>query len=165
MPSGGTSTETHDHHILMSRKALVLLALFALGTAPLIVGAPLWLQALGVWLLGCLVPGYLLTDLLVGASVAPPTPLERGLLTLGSGFALLTIVLLALSYLPGGLVPFLVYGTFAIESVLLGVVTWLALQPRAPRQRSGRDGPHARRRALIRRSQYGYAFSVSAYCS
>jgi 4-amino-4-deoxy-L-arabinose transferase-like glycosyltransferase len=97
----------------------------AAGWAALWVGGPLWLQALAAVALGVAVPGLLLTQLLLGSSESPPTPLERIIYPVALGFAVQTLLILSLSYLPGGLTPGMMQGAFALLSGVLAVAVLL----------------------------------------
>ena len=74
-------------------------------------GEQLLPQAIGVLLIAALLPGTLWVGVLVPRAI-DLSLIERALYAIGLGYAHLVIVLLALSYLPGGLSRWLVLGTF-----------------------------------------------------
>ncbi len=108
--------------------ALALAAVLALLLDP-----PLLVQAVAALLLTALLPGALWGELLVprasGVSLA-----ERALYAIGLGYAHLVIVLLGLSYLPGGLSRWLVLGTFGGLLILLMLVGSGWARPAAPHE-------------------------------
>lgn len=75
----------------------LLLQLFLLSIVPLLG------QTIAVLSLTGLLPGYLIVQLLVGNTTAPPPLAERLLYTVGIGYSWMVIGMLALSYLPGGI--------------------------------------------------------------
>lgn len=86
--------------------------------------ASLFVQALAALVLCGLLPGLFLTDLLVGFSAAPPERSELLLAAIAAGYALMVMVMLLLSYFPGGLTRFTVLATF--DGVLVGLLgLWL----------------------------------------
>ncbi|HYN89650.1 MAG TPA: hypothetical protein VER55_14040, partial [Ardenticatenaceae bacterium] len=89
----------------LSRRALAgaILGLAVLAHLLLASGLPPLARGLSALLLTALLPGWLLVEWLVGTSEAPPDPWERVLYATGTGYALMVLVMLALSYLPGGL--------------------------------------------------------------
>lgn len=83
------------------------------------------LQTLAALLLTGLLPGWLLVQLLLGPSAAPPSRAEQWLYTLGASYSVMVIVTLLLSYLPGGLTQgTALLGFDALLLVLLGLVWW-----------------------------------------
>jgi len=86
--------------------------------------APLVVKAVAVGVLGGLIPGALLVQILVGAGTAPPSLLERVLYALGAGYASLVVVLLAASYLPGGLLAWQLYAGIGILVAILTILAW-----------------------------------------
>jgi hypothetical protein len=109
---------------------ILLLALFAhllLWVAPSLV-----VQTAAALLLTGLLPGWLLVQWLVGRSAAPPTPGEALLYSIGAGYALITVLLLLLSYLPGPLSPWMLYVTF---DGLLASLLWLEWRSQPIHQR------------------------------
>ncbi len=99
-------------HILASRlpgSGWLVATAWAIGLT--FFGEQLLPQAIGVLLITALLPGALWVELLVPRAVNLSLA-ERALYAIGLGYAHLVIVLLALSYLPGGLPQRLVVGTF-----------------------------------------------------
>ncbi|MEZ4859969.1 MAG: glycosyltransferase family 39 protein [Caldilineaceae bacterium] len=88
---------------MLNRKILsALLLLFLLAHLPLLWTPTLAFQAASVLLFTGLLPGLLWVELLVGRSQARPTWAEYLLYTVGAGYANQVVVMLFLSYLPGG---------------------------------------------------------------
>ncbi len=110
--------------------ATALLILSAHGI--LLTPAPLLLTALATLLLAALLPGMLFVEWLVGRSAAPPTPWERALYSVGVGYANMVIIMLGLSYLPGGVSH---WQTLLAFDLVLGVLIVLLLRPRIPTPR------------------------------
>jgi hypothetical protein len=102
--------------------AALLLALFAqaLTFAPL----PDWLRlgALLVW--AVLIPGHLLSEVVGRDFGAPALRLEWGLYAVGVGYVLLLTLLLALSYLPGGLSAWQFHLGVDLLLLLLTAAAW-----------------------------------------
>lgn len=88
----------------------------------LLTNVPLTLQSIAALLLTSLLPGALLTELLVGRSAAPPHLWERALYTVGVGYSCLVLTTLALSYLPGGLTHWQLLGAFNLLWLVLFVL-------------------------------------------
>ena len=121
--------------------ATLLAALAAHGVLLLLgndTGAPYALQSLAVFTLCGLLPGLLLVDAIVGRSAAPPTILERIVLSVGMGYAALVIGILLLSYLPGPLHTWHVYAAIDLLLVVLLVIVWW-LARRATHETGGQD--------------------------
>ena len=75
----------------------------------LLLPLPLLVQTVAALLLAGFLPGALLVEWLVGRSAAPPDGWERVLYSVGVGYGIITVILLGLSYLPGGLAAWQVY--------------------------------------------------------
>jgi hypothetical protein len=99
-------------------------------------GLPLWLATLAALAAAVGAPGVLFVEILVGGS-APP-PIERAVYSVAAGFALATLALLALSYLPGELSPGTVMVAFGALTLLLLALAFLV--QRRPADAAG-DGP------------------------
>lgn len=84
---------------------------------------PLWLSAAASVVISVVVPGALLAWLLLGSSESRPTPLEWIVYGAACGFSLLSLLLLALSYLPGGLALWETQVGVGGVSLLLAVLT------------------------------------------
>ncbi len=63
---------------------------------------PLLLKTCALLLLTGLLPGALLVEMLIGRSEAPPPVAERMLYSIGAGYSSMVLIMLAISYLPGG---------------------------------------------------------------
>ena len=63
---------------------------------------PLLLKTCALLLLTGLLPGALLVEMLIGRSAAPPPLAERTLYSIGAGYSSMVLIMLAISYLPGG---------------------------------------------------------------
>ncbi len=85
---------------------------------------PLVVQAIAVLLLTGLLPGILLVEALVGQSAAPPTLGERVLYSIGAGYAVIVVVMLGISYLPGRITPWQTYLTFDVVLAILAGFVW-----------------------------------------
>ena len=78
---------------------------------------PLIVQTVAALLLTGFLPGVLLVEWLIGQSEAPPDPWERILYSMAAGYGVMTLVMLGLSYLPGGVLAWQVYA--AVDLLLL----------------------------------------------
>ena len=82
-------------------------------------------QAIAALILCGLLPGLFLTDLLVGFGDAPPERGEFLLAGFAAGYGCMVMVMLLLSYLPGGLTRLTVLATFdSILAILVGLWWW-----------------------------------------
>ncbi|RIK25510.1 MAG: hypothetical protein DCC55_40555, partial [Chloroflexi bacterium] len=104
------------------RRPVFALALAALANAVLLAPTPLLLRTGAALLLAGLLPGALLVELLVGRCKAPPTLGERVVYSVGLGYTSMVTILLALSYLPGGVTP---WQTLLACDLLIGVLSAL----------------------------------------
>ena len=96
---------------------LLVIVLAILSHLVIFMQAPLLWQTGAVLLLAGLLPGALLVEWLVGGGDAPPTEAERILYSSGAGYAIMVVVMLLVSYLPG---PVARWQTFvAFDLVLL----------------------------------------------
>jgi hypothetical protein len=93
-------------------------------------GLPLWLATLAALVAAVGVPGFLLVELLAGDS-APPA-IERTVYGVAAGFALSTVTLLALSYLPGELSRGMVMIVFGALTLVLLALAFLVHRRPAP---------------------------------
>lgn len=83
---------------------------------------PLLVQTWAALVLVGFLPGALLVELLLGQSAAPPAGWERVLYAIGVGYGVITVVLLALSYLPGGVAAWQVYLAVDLLLVILALL-------------------------------------------
>ena len=81
------------------REVVIVLAI--LSHLVIFMQAPLLWQTGAVLLLAALLPGALLVEWLLGGGKAPPTGAERILYSSGAGIAIMVVVMLLVSYLPG----------------------------------------------------------------
>ncbi|HMN28621.1 MAG TPA: hypothetical protein PKE45_10750, partial [Caldilineaceae bacterium] len=86
-------------------RAWRLLFILAAGLAhlPFLLPTPLWLQAIATLVLAGLLPGALLVELLIGWGAPRLAAMERAVLSIGAGYSSMVMLMLLLSYLPGGL--------------------------------------------------------------
>ena len=88
---------------------------------------PLVLTTIGVLLAALLVPGSALILALFVETAERPSPFELGLYAVGSGFCIATLVMLGLSYLPGGISASLTLIVFdCLTLILVGLFWWRA---------------------------------------
>src|SRR5687768_2738999 len=88
---------------------------------------PLLLKTCALLLLTGLLPGALLIEMLIGRSEAPPQLAERILYSIGAGYSSMVLIMLAISYLPGGAsrpLTLLIFDTWCLA--LLALCYWLA---------------------------------------
>ncbi len=90
---------------------------------------PLIVQTAAALLLTGLLPGALLVEWLVGCSEAPPDRWERALYSVAAGYGVITLVMLAVSYWPGGVARWPVLGVFDLLLVILLGLVWGATPP------------------------------------
>ena len=112
----------------MQRLNLIWISLLLAVVAHLFiwVGQPLYLAASAVLVLTGFLPGLLLVELLVVRSVAPPTLVERLLYAIGCGYGIMVLVMLLVSYLPGGVAVWQTLLAFdGLLVILAGLVWWL----------------------------------------
>lgn len=107
------------------RQLSFVVGLALLGHLLLLADLPLLLQAVAVLLLTGWLPGYLLVAWLVGQSDDPPTPAEAILYAIGAGYGVMVMVMLLLSYLPGGVTRWQTLLGFDLCTLGLLVLTWL----------------------------------------
>ena len=100
----------------------------------LVVPQPL-IQALSVWVIAGWVPGFLLVEVLVGQSDSPPDPLERLLYSTAAAMTTLVVVMLLLSYLPGGPTQLGTLLAFDAVTLFLALLWWL--RRRVPAGKAG----------------------------
>ncbi|UZQ55094.1 hypothetical protein OOK60_03185 [Trichothermofontia sichuanensis B231] len=72
------------------------------------------------------IPGYLWVMAWVGQQPVPPRGWERWILVIGSAYGLMILVMLALSYLPGGVSQW--QSLAAFDGLSLGLAGWVACQ-------------------------------------
>ena len=110
---------------MLNRRALLILIAVALaGQALALLPLPAVARTLGLLLFAAGVPGLLLADLLIGRSAQRPGALEFGLYGVAAGYALLTLGLLYLSYLPGALNSLHVLLAANLGLALLAALAW-----------------------------------------
>ncbi|MDQ3249199.1 MAG: glycosyltransferase family 39 protein, partial [Chloroflexota bacterium] len=107
------------------RWLLILLACALLAHLLLAINLPPVIATLVVLLLTGWLPGILLVEVLVGQSEAPPTAEEYVLYALGTGYAIIVLVMLGLSYWPGPIAAWQTYLAFDLTLVLLALWVWV----------------------------------------
>lgn len=113
------------------RRLLALLATATIGHGFLWLALPLPLQTLAVFMITAWTPGALLVGLLLDVDGTTPTWPEWLLHGIGAGFVVQALGMLALSYVPGGLLPWQVLLSFdCITLVLFAISWWRKLQVR-----------------------------------
>jgi len=108
---------------------VVVVALLAqmLLFVPLPGGAGMIVHAVAALLFAGLAPGILLVEVMVGRNAARPTLWERSVLSVAAGFAVMVLVSLLASYLPGGLQRWQTIAAFDLALLALGTVAiWRA---------------------------------------
>jgi len=111
------------------RVLLLILGCAIIAHAILLIDLPLIIQALAVLILAGLLPGLLVVELLIGQSPAPPSLGERLLYAVGAGYAVIVLVMLGVSYLPGGIVRWQTLLAFDLLLIVLGWLVWLRRPP------------------------------------
>lgn len=97
----------------------VLAAVSALAALILVLDAPLWLKSVAAMALAVAVPGTLLANLLLENRESSPAPLEWIVYAAALGFGFLTLLIMTLSYLPGGLAPWQTVTGFTVVSMAM----------------------------------------------
>ncbi|MFN8490799.1 MAG: glycosyltransferase family 39 protein [Caldilineaceae bacterium] len=105
-------------HLRLGAVLLLALVLHLLLWLPL----PLLVQTLAALSLVGFLPGTLLVELLIGQSAAPPDGWARVLYSIALGYGVITVVILVLSYLPGGLAAWQIY--LAVDLLLLILLSY-----------------------------------------
>lgn len=105
---------------------LLVVDLAVAANVVILANLPLLLQGAAILLLAGLLPGALLVELLVGRCDATPTRWERALYSIGVGYSCITLVMLGLSYLPGGMGR---WQTLLAFNLLLLILLLLNLRP------------------------------------
>lgn len=108
----------------MNRILLSLLGIAIIAHLILLAPVPFVVQAVAVLILTGLLPGLLLVELLVGQSEAPPALGEHILYAIGAGYGIMVVVMLLVSYLPGGVKAWQTFGTFDLLFLILLTLTW-----------------------------------------
>ncbi|MCX6043709.1 MAG: glycosyltransferase family 39 protein, partial [Chloroflexi bacterium] len=98
---------------------------------------PLILQTGAALILGGFLPGALLVEWLIGRSAAPPDPWERLLYSLAAGYGVMTLVMLGVSYWPGGVTAWQVIGTVDLLLLILLGFVWRVIPSHASPQARG----------------------------
>jgi hypothetical protein len=117
------------------RWPVLALVLAALANAVLLAPTPLLLRTGATLLLTGLLPGALLVELLVGRSKAPPTFGERIVYSVGLGYTSMVTILLALSYLPGGLSSWQTLIVFNLLILLLALLHFVTQATPSPQSK------------------------------
>ncbi len=107
-----------------SLELLVIIVLAVVAHVVLLLPLPLVVQTSAALLLTGLLPGWLLVGLLVGQSEAPPALGERLLYAIAGGYGVIVILMLGISYLPGGVARWQTYLAFDLVLLILLAVTW-----------------------------------------
>ncbi len=109
----------------MKVKLTAVIILLALGAhAILLLWPQLLAQAIATMILTGLLPATLLIELLLDRRTAAPTLAERILYSIAGSYAVMVIVALLLSYLPGGLMTWQTYAGFDGLLLLLLALYW-----------------------------------------
>lgn len=113
------------------RLVAVVLALAALAHLLLFLDLPLIIGGAAALTLAALLPGILLVELMIGRPFRRPSPLEHVLYCVGAGYSIMVVVMLVVSYLPGGLERW--QTLLAFDAVILGVSALLLMRRSGPR--------------------------------
>lgn len=108
----------------------IALLVSALAHVVLLTPTPMLAQALAVLVIAGFLPGALLIEALVGRSVSRPDLWERLLYSIAAAFGVMVIVMLLLSYLPGG--PTQLPTLLAFDALTLALLLWLWLRKPHP---------------------------------
>ncbi len=109
--------------VMKNRWILGALTTGALAHILLLAPMPLLVQALAALVIAGFLPGALLIEALVGQSKSRPDLLERILYSTGAAFAVMVMVMLLLSYLPGG--PTQMTTLLAFDTVTVVLLAWV----------------------------------------
>ncbi len=107
-----------------SPELLVIFLLAVVSHVALLLPLPLAVQTLAALILTGLLSGWLLVELLVGQSEAPPALGERVLYAIAASDGVIVVVMLGVSYLPGPVAPWQTYLAFDLALVVLLVFVW-----------------------------------------
>jgi len=121
--------------ISMNPRQLLLatVALAALLHAILWLELPLLVQTVAALLLVGWLPGQLLIEWLLGQRVAPLDGWERNLFAIATGYSLMTLVMLAVSYMPGGVAAWQIYAIAdGMLLILMVLISTAATTTQAP---------------------------------
>ncbi len=117
---------------------LVCVVVALLAHSLLWLDLPLLLQAAVALILAGLLPGLLLVEVLVGQSEAPPALGEYLLYAIASGYTVMVMVMLLISYLPGGVARWQTLAGFdLVLLILLALVWWRTPLPIPPQPGEG----------------------------
>lgn len=106
------------------KKLLTSVGMALLAQALLFAPLPAWMRV-GLFLLWAVfIPGHLFAEVVGRDFGAPPTRLEWGLYAVGCGYALLLILSLILSYIPGALPSWSLHVGVDLVLLLLVVAAW-----------------------------------------
>jgi hypothetical protein len=116
------------------KRLLALAVVLAAAHVAIFSEAPLLVRALAALTIAGFIPGALLTALLSAAGLH--SPIERLLLSIGAAFTVITLGMLCLSYLPGGVEHWQALLLFDALTILLFVILWRRgkLTPKQDRQ-------------------------------
>ncbi|BAM01286.1 MULTISPECIES: glycosyltransferase family 39 protein [Caldilinea] len=104
----------------------IALLVSALAHVVLWTPTPMLAQALAVLTIAGFLPGALLIEALVGRSASRPDRFERLLYSIAAAFGVMVLVMLLLSYLPGG--PTQLLTLLAFDVLTLALILWLWLR-------------------------------------
>jgi len=105
-----------------------LLAIAVIAHLTLFSPMPLMLRAIAALTIAGGIPGYLWVEVWVGRQPAPPRGWERWVFVTGSAYSVMILVMLALSYWPGGVTRW--QNLLAFDGVALALAGWVRYQPR-----------------------------------
>lgn len=114
------------------RNGLLFVAAMAVLYLALWLPLPLGVQTAAILALIGLAPGILFVELLLGRCESPPDRWEWWLYGAGVGYAILTLGMLLISYLPGGVAAWQVLAGFAGLMLVMGAQWWRRAQQRLP---------------------------------
>lgn len=117
------------------RWPVLALALATLANIVLLAPTPLLLRTGATLLLAGLLPGTLLVELLIGRGKAPPALGERIVYSVGAGYTSIVTILLALSYLPGGVTRGQTLIAFDLAIVLLAFLLLTTQESPSPQSK------------------------------
>ena len=124
---------------MAKRWLLVVLGSALLAHAALFLPLPMLAQAVAALAVAGAIPGCLLVAALVGRSAARPDPFEWALYSGGAAYAVMVVVMLLVSYLPGG--PTRWQTLLAFDAVSLLLLGWLWLETRRAQPASEASRP------------------------
>ncbi|WP_448561013.1 ArnT family glycosyltransferase [Trichothermofontia sp.] len=108
----------------------ILLAIAAIAHLVLFSPLPLWVRAIAAWAIAGGIPGCLWVEGWVGRQPTAPRGWECGVFVVGSAYSGMILIMLALSYWPGGVSR--EQSLLAFDGVSLALAVWLWVQNRQP---------------------------------